>query len=156
MCVLMFILSIIFYDLWAVLLRAYPYFFLYFENNSASSYQHHHQSGNINHWSLFRVGSWNNATPLRLAIPDSKVYGANMGPTWGQRDPGGPHVGPMNFAIWDVRRTGFEYKCQLKRLYASRKTCYLKIEFIQVLCTILSFHVGLMILVIPQYVDTSW
>ena len=32
--------------------------------------------------------------------PDSKVYGANMGPIWGQQDPGGPHVGPMNFAIW--------------------------------------------------------
>ena len=23
-----------------------------------------------------------------------------MGPIWGQQDPGGPHVGPMNFAIW--------------------------------------------------------
>ena len=32
--------------------------------------------------------------------PDSKVHGANMGPIWGRRDPGGPHVGPMNFAIW--------------------------------------------------------
>ena len=28
--------------------------------------------------------------------PDSKVYRANMGHTWGQQDPGGPHVGPMN------------------------------------------------------------
>ena len=25
-----------------------------------------------------------------------------MGPTWGQQDPGGPHVGPMNLAIWDI------------------------------------------------------
>ena len=32
--------------------------------------------------------------------PDSKVHGANMGPIWGRRDPDGPHVGPMNFAIW--------------------------------------------------------
>ena len=32
-------------------------------------------------------------------FPDSKVYGANMGPTWGRQGPGGPHVGPMNFAI---------------------------------------------------------
>ena len=31
--------------------------------------------------------------------PDSKVHGAHMGPIWGQQDPGGPHVGPMNFAI---------------------------------------------------------
>ena len=35
------------------------------------------------------------------SIPDSKVHGANMGPIWGRQDPGGPHVGPMNFAIWD-------------------------------------------------------
>ena len=34
-------------------------------------------------------------------IPDSKVHGAIMGPIWGRQDPGGPHVGPMNFAIWD-------------------------------------------------------
>ena len=33
--------------------------------------------------------------------PDSKVHGANMGPIWGRQDPGGPHVGPMNFAIWE-------------------------------------------------------
>ena len=24
-----------------------------------------------------------------------------MGPILGRQDPGGPHVGPMNFAIWD-------------------------------------------------------
>ena len=33
---------------------------------------------------------------------DSKVYGAKMGPTWGRQDPGGPHVGRMNLAIWDT------------------------------------------------------
>ena len=33
--------------------------------------------------------------------PDSKVHGANMGSTWGWQDPGGPHVGHMNLAIWD-------------------------------------------------------
>ena len=32
--------------------------------------------------------------------PDIKVHGANMGPICGRQDPGGPHVGPMNFAIW--------------------------------------------------------
>ena len=32
--------------------------------------------------------------------PDSNVHGANMGPIWGRQDPGGPHVGPMDFAIW--------------------------------------------------------
>ena len=35
-------------------------------------------------------------------IPDSKVHGANMGSIWGRQDPGGPHVGPMSFAIWGV------------------------------------------------------
>ena len=35
-----------------------------------------------------------------IAYPDSKVHGAIMGPIWGQQDPGGPHVGLMNFAIW--------------------------------------------------------
>ena len=32
--------------------------------------------------------------------PDNKVHGASMGPIWGQQDPCGPHVGPMNFAVW--------------------------------------------------------
>ena len=40
-------------------------------------------------------------------IPDSKVHGANMGPIWGRQDPGGPHVGPMNFTIWDG-----EWRCR--------------------------------------------
>ena len=38
-------------------------------------------------------------------VPDSKVYGANMGPILGRQDPGVSHVGPMNFAIWDIART---------------------------------------------------
>ena len=25
-----------------------------------------------------------------------------MGPIWGRHDPSGPHVGPMNFAIWNM------------------------------------------------------
>ena len=33
--------------------------------------------------------------------PDSKVHGANMGPTWVLSAPGGPHVGLMNLAIWE-------------------------------------------------------
>ena len=32
--------------------------------------------------------------------PHSKVHGANMGPTWVLSAPDGPHVGPMNLAIW--------------------------------------------------------
>ena len=33
-------------------------------------------------------------------FPDSKAHGVNMGPIWGRQDPGEPHFGPMNFAIW--------------------------------------------------------
>ena len=32
--------------------------------------------------------------------PESKVHGANMGPTWGRQDPGGSHVGLIKIAIW--------------------------------------------------------
>ena len=38
----------------------------------------------------------------RKAILIAIVHGANMGPIWGRQGPGGPHVGPMNFAIWPV------------------------------------------------------
>ena len=34
-----------------------------------------------------------------LQTPDSKVHGANMGPTWVLSAPDGSHVGPMNLAI---------------------------------------------------------
>ena len=32
--------------------------------------------------------------------PHNKGYGATIGPILGREDPGGPHVGPMNFVIW--------------------------------------------------------
>ena len=38
-------------------------------------------------------------------VPDSKVQGANMGPIWGWQDPGRPHVGPINPAIWGSMQT---------------------------------------------------
>ena len=37
-----------------------------------------------------------------MHTPDSKFHGAIIGPFSGRQDPGGPHVDPMNFAIWDV------------------------------------------------------
>ena len=58
-------------------------------------------------------------TDLFHIIPDSKVHGANMGPTWGRQDPVGPHVGPMDLAIWDAYRkreitiTALKRKCCL-------------------------------------------
>ena len=33
-------------------------------------------------------------------FPDSKGQGPTWGPIWGGQDPGGPHVSPMNLAIW--------------------------------------------------------
>ena len=36
-----------------------------------------------------------------MHIPDCKVHGAKMGPTWVLSAPGGPHVGLMNLAILD-------------------------------------------------------
>ena len=40
------------------------------------------------------------STKFYLHHPDSKFHGANMGPTWGRQDPGGPQVGHMKIAIW--------------------------------------------------------
>ena len=34
-----------------------------------------------------------------IVFPDSKVHGANMGPTWALSAQDGPHVGPMHLAI---------------------------------------------------------
>ena len=47
-------------------------------------------------WKAGTYLSW-----ISNTIPDSKVHEANMGPTWVLSAPDGPHVGPMNFAIWD-------------------------------------------------------
>ena len=37
---------------------------------------------------------------IQNMAPDSKYHRADMGPIWGRQDPGGPHVSPMNLAIW--------------------------------------------------------
>ena len=44
-------------------------------------------------YDITRMGLWKRVTP------DSKVHGANMGPTWVLSDPGAPHVGPINLAL---------------------------------------------------------
>ena len=54
---------------------------------------------------LYMIHPNNHASGLRFAVPDSKVHGANMGPTWVLSAPDGPHVGTMNRAIWDVFQT---------------------------------------------------
>ena len=50
-----------------------------------------------------------------MDCPDSKVHGANMGPHWGRQDPGGPHVGPMNFATWELNHQYFNFNCGLPK-----------------------------------------
>ena len=47
------------------------------------------------------------ATMIWVDHPHSKVHGANMRPIWGRQDPGGSHVGPMNFAIWAAYASRF-------------------------------------------------
>ena len=41
---------------------------------------------------------WNSVNSHYI-IPDSKVHGNHIGPTWVMSAPDGPHVGPMNLAI---------------------------------------------------------
>ena len=41
--------------------------------------------------------------------PGSEIHGTTMGPTRRQQDPGGPHVGPMNLAIWEHTRHNSYY-----------------------------------------------
>ena len=38
--------------------------------------------------------------PSLVCYTESKIHEANMGPIWGRHDPGGPHVGPVNLAVW--------------------------------------------------------
>ena len=55
--------------------------------------------------------------------PDSKVHGANMGPTWVLSSLGGPHVGPMNLAIWDI--TMLSYNPALSNIITLKGTLVL-------------------------------
>ena len=48
------------------------------------------------------------------ANPDSKLHRANMGPIWGRQDLGGPHVGLMNFVIWECAASPGANKTTLK------------------------------------------
>ena len=51
---------------------------------------------------VMTVISSSGSVAMHRNVPDSKVHGAKMGPRWGRQEPGGPHVGPMNFAIWGM------------------------------------------------------
>ena len=58
--------------------------------------------------------------------PDSKVHGANMGPTWGRQDPGGPHVGHANLAILDITSLCWNQNKSFLSFYKyhSHKLCF--------------------------------
>ena len=63
---------------------------------------------------------------LDTSVPDNKVHGAYMGPTWGRQDPGGPHVGHTNIAIW-----GANY-----HTHSLKRKCHHVDEFSNTDCTI--------------------
>ena len=54
-------------------------------------------------------------------IPDSKVNGANMVPTWVLSAPDGPHVGAMNLAIRDILHAGLLHCHSNHPSYDTRK-----------------------------------
>ena len=67
---------------------------------------------------------WDPFPFISFTIPDSKIHGANMGPIWGRQDPGGPHVGPMNFAYWDVGENGPSFSSH------NKEDCYIVIMIV--------------------------
>ena len=78
----------------------------------------------------------------RRHIADSKVHGANMGPIWGWQDPVGPHVGPMNFAIWESVEWLTLYHCGWTKL------CFR--------CINLTFHSSEDISLIARFLGPTW
>ena len=60
-------------------------------------------------WSLPGDKPFSEPIMTQFTDPDSKVHGANItGPIRHREDPGGSHVGPMNFAIWGRMYTALE------------------------------------------------
>ena len=52
---------------------------------------------------MFHVNiKWSRTPKFAISNPDNMVRGANIGPIWGRQDPDGPHIGPMDFAIWEA------------------------------------------------------
>ena len=60
---------------------------IYFNRHIYECQRYYYRSGPLTSWK---------------SNPDNKVHGANMGPTWVLSAPDGPHVGPMNLAIWGI------------------------------------------------------
>ena len=90
-------------------------------------------------WILVNISSSYGFKPVRrlptvwtnVDIPDSKVHGANMVPTWVLSAPDGPHVGPTDLAIRDIVDWNIENKFQWnlsKIQYFPRKKIDLKLN----------------------------
>ena len=65
--------------------------------------------------------------PKCLNIPDNKVHGANIGPTWVLSAQDGPHVGPMNLVIRDIY---FVYPCVWLSVGFSVRSCCIFFKWI--------------------------
>ena len=97
----------------SVLLERYPHWWLLLKDISSFTHDYPSQrSRNSDLWRFFvfspnRLFEFTRTVDdlrclnVHVVIPDSKVHGTNMGPIWVRQDPGGPHVGPINLAIWN-------------------------------------------------------
>ena len=64
-----------------------------------------------------------------IKYPDSKVHGANMGPTCVLSAPGGPHVGPINLDIRVLKSVTQKYIDELESsLLLFHPDAFLKID----------------------------
>ena len=72
------------------------------------SYRFHPYPSGLHQWHWGNMSSYHfsenglcnhNKAKHNQMCPDSKVHGDNVRPTWGRQATGGPHVGPINFAI---------------------------------------------------------
>ena len=66
-------------------------------------------------WDLWIITQFIFVNPIWEQLPDGKVHGVNMGPTWVLSAPDGPHVGPMNLAFREAKRQFI--------IWASEDTC---------------------------------
>ena len=84
------------------------------ENQSMYNHNKAQQSKNRVHISWDILYYMHNKPCCILGHPDSKVHGANMGSIWGRQDPGGPHVGHRNLAIWASIKSLTDINIELK------------------------------------------
>ena len=56
--------------------------------------------------------------------PDSKVHGANIRPICGRQDVGGPHVGPVDLAIWGTTKLKYTFETKLDIIAVSYHPTY--------------------------------